>query len=316
MADYYVIYNSTQYDVADFAAGVAKAKELGSSAVLYAAAELTEAATTDGVTTVFLGGGSVHIYGADSAITLQSGEYLSMTYGGGAQSSITVSGGTTGNVYAGNVSGDSGNAEVIVTGGVVGQIIASGKAGTLNSATITVSGGQVKALQLVGTGATVNNVTVTLSGTGQFPTANLYLGGKGTIGNATVNFNGGTFAKALFCTGSDTSEIRTGATVVNFNNGFGTGTVVYGLGMVAPASVTMNFNGGKFTNIFGGSNDTTGTVFECPVTINFNGGTAAVICGAGYKQSTIKGDVTVNFNGEIRKSNNSNGFHSCTSSGR
>ena len=45
MADYYVMYNGTQYDVADFAAGVAKAKELGSSAVLYANTALTEAAT-------------------------------------------------------------------------------------------------------------------------------------------------------------------------------------------------------------------------------------------------------------------------------
>ena len=35
MSDYYVLYNGVQYDVADAAAGVAKAKELGPSAVLY-----------------------------------------------------------------------------------------------------------------------------------------------------------------------------------------------------------------------------------------------------------------------------------------
>lgn len=35
MSDYYVLYEGVQYDVADADAGVAKAKELGPSAVLY-----------------------------------------------------------------------------------------------------------------------------------------------------------------------------------------------------------------------------------------------------------------------------------------
>ena len=38
MSDFYVLYEGTQYEVANFDAGVAKAKELGSSAVLYATA--------------------------------------------------------------------------------------------------------------------------------------------------------------------------------------------------------------------------------------------------------------------------------------
>ena len=42
MSDYYVMYEGTQYDVASFSAGVAKAKELGASAVLYAEAALAE----------------------------------------------------------------------------------------------------------------------------------------------------------------------------------------------------------------------------------------------------------------------------------
>ena len=56
MADYYVIYQGTTYEVADFAAGIAKAHELGSDAVFYVEAPITGSTYCQDVTTVFSGG--------------------------------------------------------------------------------------------------------------------------------------------------------------------------------------------------------------------------------------------------------------------
>ena len=58
MADYYVMYQGTKYEVEDYSAGIAKAKELGSEAVFYVDAQLPDSMHTfcAGVNVVFSGG--------------------------------------------------------------------------------------------------------------------------------------------------------------------------------------------------------------------------------------------------------------------
>ena len=87
MADYYVMYQGTKYEVENFSAGIAKAKELGSDAVFYCAAPVTEASYADGVKTVFSGGneGSAYPYAGGLNNALDTAE---VTFTGGSWSYV------------------------------------------------------------------------------------------------------------------------------------------------------------------------------------------------------------------------------------
>ena len=99
MADYYVIYQGTTYEVADFAAGISKAQELGPDAVFYVEAPTSTAGHTyaQGVKTVFLGGNGTdakkYIFGGSNGVNQPASTNVTLgagTYNYGDEVTITV----------------------------------------------------------------------------------------------------------------------------------------------------------------------------------------------------------------------------------
>ena len=95
MSDYFVLYEGVQYDVADAAAGVAKAKELGPSAVLY----FSDECYMDYVW-----------YNENVSAVVQDGAYVRFIYPGTNTESVnagditfTLNGGTINGIYGGAV---------------------------------------------------------------------------------------------------------------------------------------------------------------------------------------------------------------------
>ncbi|MBR3550222.1 MAG: hypothetical protein IKN90_09105, partial [Treponema sp.] len=114
--------------------------------------------------------------------------------------------------------------------------------------------------------------------------------GSGTVGNTSVEINGGTIGTVYG--GSNTGSVS-GSSVVDVNGGYVEN--VYGAGKSGTTgSSTVNVTGGKVENVGGGSNG--GTVTG-NATINISGG--EVVAAAGDKNH-VDGVSSVNVSGNVK----------------
>ncbi|MBQ4107413.1 MAG: hypothetical protein IJC73_07550, partial [Lentisphaeria bacterium] len=289
MADYYAMYQGTKYEVEDYSAGIAKAKELGSEAVFYVDAQLPDSMHTfcAGVNVVFSGGYAAgiaskrYIFGGlsgsgeaeSTSYTITDGVY-NYVFGGSYNGAVTkntevnITGGTFNYVFAGGwpkAATEAPYENVVVNfgGGEVGQLCGCNYVGTVKNATINITGGFVKMLYAV-SGANngdihVEKLTVNVSG-GTVGNKNFSIRSKvgkttaNTIGDVVLNLTGGTGQASILGTEQTPGTATYKSVTINVDGINHSGKLVAGIYGCAPTDfVTVNVKSGVVGNVYGGS---------------------------------------------------------------
>ena len=321
MADFYVIYEGTQYDVADFAAGVAKAQELGPSAVLYVAAPITSNSHTAGVTTVFSGGiennaypfaGGNEVAVATGNMTFTAGTYT-YVFNGGYKATVgtattTVEGGSFNYLFAGgwmaSTTASAGDLGILnVNGGVFSVITGSAYTGVLGEAIINISGGSSAAYcGARGTGC-VDKVTLNVTGGTLAIAAGAGYNSKGSVGESIINISEGLITQ-FFGGNSNSAALENpgtlGKSTVNISGGTFTSAVWVGnAGAKSGATGDIDFTitGGTLTGqLIGGSYGSAATLGD--VTITLKGGKIGnTISGTSDSAIGVQGKTVLNIDG-------------------
>ncbi|MBP5211808.1 MAG: hypothetical protein J6Z30_03010, partial [Pyramidobacter sp.] len=276
MSDYYVLYEGTQYEVANFDAGVAKAKELGSSAVLY-----------------------VNGDGADTSDLYAQGVNLAFTAG-----VISVTGGTssgtmaTGTLYTGFAADQSGtvtNQSILLDGGTIaGNLTFGSLAGgsTIQNVELTLRDGYIDGWL---TGANLDpNGTVTINLIGgnakEFFCSSVSTADK--QGDTIVNIDGIDRAgKYVYCSYRAAPKSLT----VNMKSGYvyvlsSGGNAGLADGVVMETPVVINMTGGSVGYLLGGAYQW--VTMKGNATINVSGGVILNgILGCGWRRNDDAGYV-------------------------
>ena len=139
--DFYVMFEGQRYEADDFADGVSYAKDLGPSAVLYAAG----GSTTSEASIIYAEGVNLTITGGIFEKTLHTGF---SSEGAVDSQTIRLEGGTIGgassNLVIGAVGGTIGSIDFTMTGGVIGQHLQIGDgAAAVGPVTANLLGGPV-----------------------------------------------------------------------------------------------------------------------------------------------------------------------------
>ena len=294
---------------------------------------------TGTVGTDVYGGGALADVEGSTTVAITGGTVTGNTYGGGLgrlaaegveavaaavtdNTTVTVSGGTTNNVFGCNNfnGGPEGTVNVTISGGTVTNDVYGG--GNLAAATanpiVTINGGTMQDVYGGGLGESAvitGNTTININKTATtMSVANVFGGGsaanvagntaitmtEGTVGNI---YGGGEAANVVV--GAD----ETGKTVVNMNGGTVSHSI-YGGGLGnttnVATSTTVTANGGTVTeDVYGGSGF--GTVQATTVTINNGAKVTRDVFGGGFGQVAGEGkdayeaDVTGNASVTINK---------------
>ena len=293
MADFYVIYNGQQYDVENFDAGVAKAKELGASAVFHVEGALAADVYAEGVTTIVSGGDTGKVFGGSANgatlaavnLFLTSGTYGTNDTGsrligvdsGTVQGNVSVAFGGSAYLYgdlrgAENGATVNGNVYLSITGGNANKCTVVGAYGDGTTVggdvSITISGGKVvRGVWGVSTGATAANSTILIQG--------------GNIGSSTHQIRG---VDGGSITGTSTIRIENGLIAIR----------VLGVSSGSAANSVIDISGGTFN---GDVNGVGGGSISDNVSVTVSGGEiAGNVYGVGGK-STVAGNVATTISG-------------------
>ena len=334
MSDYYVMFEGTQYEVESFAAGIAKAQELGTGAVFYVNAPISASshAYCQGVTTIFSGGSEAsnrYPFGgangtslATTNMTIADGKYA-YVFGGGLNSAVensylTMTGGSVTNLFAGGwgaspAAAIGGTAHVTFAGGTAISFYCGGyNGGVLDATEVTIQGGSISSL--VGThkdNGAIGSITINFAGgyvkgniepgAGSYTQSGETIYYNGTFGDITLNLTGGTVAGAVYGGGRSAVEVRTGVTVINIDGFEQPGRYVYGMWRSAPKAITVNMKSGYVYVLSCGGNATQAEaiVAEAPVTVNMTGGSIGYLLGGSYNWVTMKGGININISGGV-----------------
>ncbi|MBQ4107363.1 MAG: hypothetical protein IJC73_07280, partial [Lentisphaeria bacterium] len=323
MADYYVMFNGTQYDVESYSAGLTKAKELGPEAVLYINAPLggsgrlnmncvkmvfTANSSYNNTIYAGIGSGTTEL-GAD--ITIEGGSFSD--YVVAANSGGTMTGDSVLNLNGGNLTyvvaiqgGTSGNITINLNGATIAQNLSSfARAnGSVIDGDLTynISAGSTKFLWAVGgyggqSGTINGKVVVNLSGgTIQQRIQTTYKSPASTInGGVWYNLTGGVVGlHYIYGTGESSSEVVKGGVHI-LVDGFSDGSAwIIGAMTGKTDGVDITMKSGLVNILTGG---TWNGSQEYDVNITMEGGATSYITGANYNPSTLTGDVTINVSG-------------------
>ncbi|MBQ4107611.1 MAG: hypothetical protein IJC73_08575, partial [Lentisphaeria bacterium] len=280
MADYYVLYNGIQYEVADAAAGVAKAKELGSSAILY-----------------FNGGAMDYMWNNENvSAVMQNGAYVRVFYLGTKTDAVnagditfTLDGGTVNCIYGG-------------AGGTAG-------AGTIGNVTINLLSGRMNnAGGVCGTGynesVTQGLFTLNIDGYVQPDGVNQiqYAMAKSAPSAAVINMKSGATYK--LCAGTCVAGVNIVTSTSTINMTGGTVAQIMGGNNVASSltgDIHINVSGGTIWNSFYGAAGTAQSELIGNAYINISGGYFSNAGGSNYfaggYQGAHTGDVITTISG-------------------
>ncbi len=320
MSDYYVMFEGTQYDVADFAAGVAKAQELGPSAVFYVEAPITVSSHATGVTTVLSGGATGYPYAggngvavATANLTITAGTYKYVFNGGRnaavGTSTTTIENGTLQYLFAGgwmnSSAANAGDLAILnVNGGLITTVVtASPYSGVLGEAIINISGGTIANYSGARETGRVNKVTLNVTGGTVAIGAGAGWKTKGSVGESNINISGGLITKLIGGNGNSESLENpgtlgksnitiSGGTVANAvwlgNSGANSGTT---------GDIDFTITGGTITGqLIGGSNNSAAALGN--VTINLKGGKIGNnISGTSDSAIGVQGKTVINIDG-------------------
>ena len=269
MSDFYVLYEGTQYEVANFEAGVAKAKELGSSAVLYVTGG-SDAYTSD-----------LYAQGVNLAFT---GGIISVT---GGTSNGTMATGTFYTGFAADQTGTVTNQSILIDGGTIASNFTLGSlagGSTIQNLEVTFRSGVIGLVG--GSPAAITN--------GWFTGANL-----DPDGTVTINLLGGT-TREFFCSSVNPAD-KQGDTIINIDGINRAGQYVYCSYRSAPKSLTVNVKSGYVYVLSSGGNAglADGIVMETPVVINMTGGSIGYLLGGAYNWVSMKGNATINISNGV-----------------
>ena len=327
MASFKVVYNSESYSFDDYSAAKAKAKELGSSAVLYGSDYSNNYPSAEGITSVFTNLVALQIYGGSSGgcvdstdLTLIGGSITNYVYAAGhnatitervvtGTSTVTIKGNAVVNYFCGVRSGVCGD---VVLNYESGRTITIGAFGTLDGAkidgdiTYNISGGSITNLFLASShgafcGVITGKLVLNLSG----GTIGNYLQTSWTSGNNRVgattigggvwyNLTGGTLTKAhIYGTGNGEDVVTGGVHIVvdGFVAGASSGWI-YGTHTGKADFVEIDMKSGYARLITAGGKSTQS--YDSEITVS--GGVVDMVVGV-YERAELTGDVLIDITG-------------------
>ncbi|MBQ4105955.1 MAG: hypothetical protein IJC73_00060 [Lentisphaeria bacterium] len=328
MADFYVVFQDTTYEVATFDDGIAKARELGSGAVFYVNAPIgadnayaadvnTVFALAEGKTIARLFAGAESTAVATSHVTVTGGTYSFVFTGGHkesgtvANSTLTFAGGRVSNMLlAGGWSVNGGTSIVNVTGGTISSLSSAPyEVGAVqDESTINISGGIIATYAGVRVRGRVNKATVNM--TGGTITGDLIAGvgnsARGSVGTNTITVSGGVINRVFGGgnNGSDPGSSKLGS-IENSNIILKGGTIVTHIylgsagnyaGTTGNVSLSVQDNALIKGSIYAGNFGGLGTLGN--VTVKISGGTILgnVYAGSAGGSNAV-GNIDLHFNG-------------------